>query len=211
MPEQEYIFEYELIDISFEQGYELPKDDVAWCVSEDAPSQNDEHKAIEYDADGIPMGNSQEEKHIRRNIIHEFIQQWRTNHKDTSFIFNENLNENIKINQLFLIESVSHAIGNYKSTKAVLRFEEVMSKARKIGLTRIKEGNSNQKPFQQMIVMRYSSEDLGNVKMTVGIRKVTKEKVQYSITVPNEGTPFIDETMKISGKNKSKKRKKHPK
>ena len=157
------------------------------------------------------MGNSQEEKHIRRNIIHEFIQQWRANHKDTPFVFNENLNENIKINQLFLIESVSHAIGTYKSTKAALRFEEVMSKAQKIGLTKVKEGNSNQKPFQQMLVMRYTSEDLGDVKMTVGIRKVTKEKVQYSITVPNEGTPFIDETMRISEKSKGQKRKKHPK
>ena len=41
MPEQEYIFEYELIDISFDQGYELPEDGVMWCVSEDAPSRND--------------------------------------------------------------------------------------------------------------------------------------------------------------------------
>ena len=100
MPEQKYIFEYELIDISFEQGYELPEEDVIWHVSEEASSQDNEQTAIEYDADGIPMGNSQEEKHIRRNIIHEFIQQWRANHKDTPFVFNENLNENIKINQL---------------------------------------------------------------------------------------------------------------
>lgn len=211
MLEQEEKYEYELISISFEQSYEQPEEYVVWRVSEDAPSQNDAHTEIEYDADGIPMGNSQEEKHIRRNIIHEFIQQWRANHKDTPFVFNENINENIKINQLFLIESVSHAIGTYKSTKAALRFEEVMSKAQKIGLTKVKEGNSNQKPFQQMLVMRYTSEDLGDVKMTVGIRKVTKEKVQYSITVPNEGTPFIDETMRISEKSKGPKRKKHPK
>ena len=211
MLEQEEKYEYELISISFEQSFEQPEEDVVWRVSEDAPSQNNAHTEIEYDADGIPMGNSQEEKHIRRNIIHEFIQQWRANHKDTPFVFNENLNENIKINQLFLIESVSHAIGTYKSTKAALRFEEVMSKAQKIGLTKVKEGNSNQKPFQQMLVMRYTSEDLGDVKMTVDIRKVTKEKVQYSITVPNEGTPFIDETMRISEKSKGQKRKKHPK
>ena len=211
MLEQEEKYEYELISISFEKSYEQPEENVVWRVSEDAPSQNNAHTEIEYDADGIPMGNSQEEKHIRRNIIHEFIQQWRANHKDTPFVFNENLNENIKINQLFLIESVSHAIGTYKSTKAALRFEEVMSKAQKIGLTKVKEGNSNQKPFQQMLVMRYTSEDLGDVKMTIGIRKVTKEKVQYSITVPNEGTPFIDETMRISEKSKGPKRKKHPK
>ena len=211
MLEQEEKYEYELISISFEKSYEQPEENVVWRVSEDTPPQNNAHTEIEYDADGIPMGNSQEEKHIRRNIIHEFIQQWRANHKDTPFVFNENLNENIKINQLFLIESVSHAIGTYKSTKAALRFEEVMSKAQKIGLTKVKEGNSNQKPFQQMLVMRYTSEDLGDVKMTVGIRKVTKEKVQYSITVPNEGTPFIDETMRISEKSKGQKRKKHPK
>ena len=91
MLEQEEKYEYELISISFEQSYEQPEENVVWRVSEDAPSQNNAHTEIEYDADGIPMGNSQEEKHIRRNIIHEFIQQWRANHKDTPFVFNENL------------------------------------------------------------------------------------------------------------------------
>ena len=55
MLEQEEKYEYELISISFEQSYEQPEEDVVWRVSEDAPSQNDAHTEIEYDADGIPM------------------------------------------------------------------------------------------------------------------------------------------------------------
>lgn len=57
-----------------------------------------------------------------------------------------------------------------------------------------------------MIVMRYKSNELGTVKMTVGIRKKTKEKVQYSITVPNPNAPFIDKSIKIKEKGKRKKR-----
>ena len=69
MPEQEYIFEYELIDISFDQGYELPEDDAIWHVSEDVPSQDNEQTTIEYDADGIPMGRSKQEIKIREKKI----------------------------------------------------------------------------------------------------------------------------------------------
>ena len=211
MTEQEATYEYELIDISFEQGYELPEDDVAWRVSEDVSPPNDERTAIEYDADGIPKGRTKEESLIRRKIIFDFIQKWRAEHIDNTRIYNTDLKEYIKINQVFMLESVAHAAYSYLSTKAVLKMEHVMEKARKIGLTKTKEGNSNQKPFEQMIIMRYKSEELGNIKMTVGIRKKTKEKVQYNITVPNPDAPFIDESIRIKDKSKDTKRKKRPK
>ena len=95
MPEQEYIFEYELIDISFDQGYELPEDDVVWRVSEDAPSRNDEHKSIEYDADGIPMGNSIPEIEQREVIIRDFFEKWSTSNNERR-IFNDVLQEYIR-------------------------------------------------------------------------------------------------------------------
>ena len=66
MLEQEEKYEYELISISFEQSYEQPEENVVWRVSEDAPSQNNAHTEIEYDADGIPMGQSMEE--IRKRL-----------------------------------------------------------------------------------------------------------------------------------------------
>jgi len=124
-------------------------------------------------------------------------------------VFNESLNENIRINQTFLIESVSHSVGNYPSTKAVLRMEEVMAKAVYLGESPKKEGDSNQKSFERMIVMIYRSEELGNVKMVVGVRNRTREKIEYSITVPTPHTPFLGDDMKMkSGGKKRKKRSK---
>lgn len=76
MLEQEEKYEYELISISFEQSYEQPEENVVWRVSEDAPSQNDAHTEIEYDADGIPMGQSMEEIRKREAIIDDFLRKW---------------------------------------------------------------------------------------------------------------------------------------
>lgn len=39
-----------------------------------------------------------------------------------------------------------------------------------------------QKPFEKMIIMRYDCVGIGVVKMTVGVRRRTHEKVQYCIT-----------------------------
>ena len=46
----------------------------------------------------------------------------------------------------------------------------------------IKQGNKNQEPFERMMIMEYELIGIGKVKMTVGIRRRTKEKVQYCIT-----------------------------
>lgn len=203
-------FEYELVNIIFEQPYELSEDDITGYVAENATTPSkDEEITIEYDADGLPMGRSKEEIEIRRQIVYDYIQRWRTENKDNPHIYNDNLKEYIKITQIFMIESVAHSVGNYKSTKAILHFEEIMAKAHKVGLTRTKEGNRNQKPFTKMMVMRYKMDDLGDIKMTVGIRARTNEKVEYSITVPDKEKPFIDKNLRIH--SKSKKRKKRSK
>lgn len=203
--------EYELIDITFELPYELSEDDAAYLVGEDTPIQTVKASAIEYDNDGIPMGTSHEEIVVRRQIIHDFIQQWRAEHVNNPRIFNDDLKDYVKINQLFMLESVAHAAERYLSTQAVLRMEEIIKKAKSIGLAKKKEGNKNQKPFQHMVVLLYRSEELGNVKMVVGIRPRTLDKVQYSITVPSPGTPFIDKNMRKdahAGNRKKKKRSK---
>lgn len=200
-------FEYELINITFEQPYELSEDDTTGYVAEEMPTpSSDEPHVIEYDVDGVPMGRSKEEIEIRRQIVYDYIQRWRTENKNNPRIYNDNPKEYIKITQIFMIESVAHSVGNYKSTKAILHFEEIMAKAHKVGLTRTKEGNSNQKPFTKMMVMRYKMDDLGDIKMTVGVRARTNEKVEYSITVPDKEKPFIDEDLRISPKSKKRKK-----
>lgn len=208
MNETQIQYEYELIDIVFELSYTATEVKENSIVCEDevlfsAPSTTTD---IELDANGIPKGGSQKEIQQRRQIIHNYIQAWRAEHADDPRVFNDNLNEYIKVTQVFLLESVSHAAKRYQSTKAVLQMSQIMSKASIVGITNKKEGNSNQRAFEKMIVMRYQSKELGNVKMTVGVRNRTHEKVEYSITVPPQGEPFISATMKKNTKNAKRKK-----
>ena len=203
MPEQEYIFEYELIDISFEQGYELPKDDVLWCVSEDAPSQNDEHKTIEYDADGIPMGNSIPEIEQREVIIKDFFEKWSTSNNERR-IFNDILQEYIYVRAVSIIEAKEHSAKSYKSTRAIMIIDEVLKNASPIRRVPKKTDNKNQKDFAYMLVMIYKHQDIGTIKLTVGVRQSTM-KIQYGLTALRPGQPLIDESINKTVK-KTKKR-----
>ncbi len=54
--------------------------------------------------------------------------------------------------------------------------------AKKVSIKKTKPGNNNQKPFERMMIMEYELKYIGKVKMTVGIRRRTQEKVQYCIT-----------------------------
>ena len=206
MPEQEYIFEYELIDISFEQGYELPKDDAIWSVSEDAPSQNDVHKAIEYDADGIPMGNSIPEIEQREVIIKDFFEKWSTSNNERR-IFNEILQEYIYVRAVSIIEAKEHSAKSYKSTRAIMIIDEVLKNASPIRRVPKKTDNKNQKDFAYMLVMIYKHQDIGTIKLTVGVRQSTM-KIQYGLTALRPGQPLIDESINKTVK-KTKKRNSH--
>jgi len=205
MEKEKEILEYELIDICIDCGYKEGEENPGWTACEETPAGKPAAEIV-YDAEGIPMGDSQEERLIRREKIHQFIQKWREQHADNPCVFNESLKENIRINQAFMIESVSHSVNSYKSTKAVMMMEVVMAKAELIGESRKKEGDSNQKSFEKMIVMIYRSEELGDIKMTVGVKKFTHEKIEYSITVPAPHTQFLDDNLKINSKSKKRKK-----
>jgi hypothetical protein len=203
MPEQEYIFEYELIDISFEQGYELPEDDVVWRVSEDAPSQNDEHKEIEYDADGIPMGQSMEEIRKREGLIGEFFKTWRDRF-DEGKIFNEALQDFIYIKGISVIEAKEHSSKSYNSTRAIMILDEVMKNAQPVRRVAVKGNDRNQQMFAYMLVMVYRHVELGTIKLTVGV-KHSKQRVEYGVSALRPGEPLI----KNEQQPKTKKRRSH--
>ena len=203
MPEQEYIFEYELIDISFDQGYELPEDGVMWCVSEDAQSRNDEHKSIEYDADGIPMGNSIPEIEQREVIIRDFFEKWSTSNNERR-IFNDVLQEYIYVRAVSVIEAKEHSAKSYKSTRAIMIIDEVLKNASPIRRVPKKTDYKNQKDFAYMLVMIYKHQDIGTIKLTVGVKQNTK-KIQYGLTALRPGQPLIDESINKTVK-KTKKR-----
>jgi len=195
--------EYELLSITIEQPYELPDDDDVLRVCEDDPDETGKAE-IEYDADGVPMGNSREEIKIRQKIIYDFYEQWKHEHPQKS-VFNKNLNADILIRNESVIEAAAHASKRYKSTLAVLKLDEVLSNATKIAADNPKPGNKNQSKLSQMIIMSCYFQDIGTIKLTVGVRRSTQDKIQYGITAIENG-----EKIRIGAASNVNKKKKAP-
>lgn len=204
----EEVFEYELLDIEWLMDFDFDLESSPNMVHDetllDQTDKEESKEIIVYDSDGIPMGRTAQETAQRRQIVKDFIQQWRTNHPDPR-IWNEELKDYIKINQVFLIEAVGHSANRYASTKAIFQMETIMAEAKMEAKTKVKEGDKNQKPFQYMLVLSYQIEGLGRAKLTVGVRLRTHEKVAYDITVPSDDVPFVDPALELKPKGKKKK------
>lgn len=64
----------------------------------------------------------------------------------------------------------------------MLQLDSILIGAKPVSVKKTKEGNKNQRPFERIIIMKYNLVGIGTVKMTVGVRRRTLEKVQYCIT-----------------------------
>lgn len=202
----EETFEYELLNIEWFLNYEYSQGPSVLLVkdgTDELTSEKEIEPLIEYDENGIPKGTSYDDERIRKELIYSFIKKWKDEHEDST-IFNLDLSESVKINQVFLIEATAHASKSYLSTKAVFHFEEAIRKAVKIGISKPKPDNKNQKPFQDMLIMKYQSENLGTVKLTIGVRFKSHEKVQYGISVPPTGQALIDPSLNRKPEEKKK-------
>lgn len=91
----------------------------------------------------------------------------------------------INIRMVSIVETSEHAAKNYLSTLAVLQLDSILVGAKKVSSRKPKKGNNNQKPFERILIMEYELIGIGTVKMTVGVRRKTHEKVQYCITAIN--------------------------
>lgn len=128
----------------------------------------------------IQQGNTHEEVAIRRNIIANFYREWKEQNPLMQR-YNVSLKEYINIRFVSITETCTHASRTYLSTLAVLQLDAILTGAKKVAVMPCKQ-NSNQKPFEKMIAMVYECPGIGKVKMTVGVRRRTHEKVQYCIT-----------------------------
>lgn len=124
----------------------------------------------------IPKGNSREEVKIRERLIKDFYAGWIAKNPEKK-VWNENLQDYILVKFLSINETAEKAARQYKSTMAVMRLSELLSKAWVITEVTVKRGTKNQKPFLKMLIMQ-----LDNIRMIVGIQKSTGDKVQYCIT-----------------------------
>lgn len=129
----------------------------------------------------IPEGNTLEDIKQREQIIRDFYREWKEKNPSQRK-FNLSLKEYINIRMVSIVETSEHAAKNYLSTLAVLQLDAILVGAKKVSIKKVKPNNKNQQPFERMMIMEYEMMGLGTVKMTVGVRRRTQEKVQYCIT-----------------------------
>ena len=129
----------------------------------------------------IPKGNSSEDIKEREKIIRHFYRRWKEENPSQRR-YNLSLKEYINIRMVSIIETSEHAAKSYLSTLAVLQLDAILVGAKKVYISKTKKNNKNQEPFERMMIMEYELIGIGKVKMTVGIRRRTKEKIQYCIT-----------------------------
>ena len=129
----------------------------------------------------LPKDDSTKAKKERKEFIIAFYSQWITVHL-TKQIFNHSLNDFINVRFLSLQETAGHASHTYKSTVAVTYLTEILENAKRVKSVKPKLENKNQQRFSEIIVMEYSKEDFGIIKLTVGVLKGSKQKIQYCIT-----------------------------
>ena len=129
----------------------------------------------------IPKGNSSEDIKEREKIIRHFYRRWKEENPSQRR-YNLSVKEYINIRMVSIIETREHAAKSYLSTLAVLQLDAILVGAKKVYISKTKKNNKNQGPFERMMIMEYELIGIGKVKMTVGIRRRTKEKVQYCIT-----------------------------
>ena len=129
----------------------------------------------------VPRGDSKAVVKQREEIIHKFYQEWRHAHPEQK-LYNVDLKDFINIRQISMIETKEHAAKSYLSTLAVLQLESILTCAKRVKRTGSEKHTANQKKFESMIVMRHFLPAIGEIKLTVGVMRTDKKKVQYSIT-----------------------------
>jgi len=140
-----------------------------------------EEDICEITEDDIPRGVSVEDKRKRQGLIYEFYQEWKRRNPEQKK-YNMALKEDINIRAVSLDETAAHASQSYLSTIAVLQLDAILTNARLVRTAPSKPKTKNQRPFERMLVMEYVCPGIGRVKMTVGVKRSDKSKVQYCIT-----------------------------
>ena len=129
----------------------------------------------------VPRGTDAAAIAARRHLIVRFYAAWKAAHPRMQ-CYNRNLNAYINIRHVSVTETAMHASKSYLSTLAVLQLEVVLACAVKKATLLPKKNCKNQGHFDNIIIMECNLPGIGRVKLTVGVLKATKEKVQYCIT-----------------------------
>ena len=129
----------------------------------------------------IPIGESKDDINIRKQIILNYYHSWKQENP-TLRRYNIWLKDYINIRNISINETSYRAAKSYLSTLAVLQLDAILTTARKTKTALAKPNNDNQKQFNKMILMECTLPGIGVVKLIVGIKRRSLEKVQYCIT-----------------------------
>ena len=135
----------------------------------------------------IPQGRTKEEIQQREKIIKDFYAMWNAANPGKR-IYNINLQSFIYVKFLSIQETTEKAARSYKSTLAVTYLTEILELAKVVNYTKPKEGNKKQSRFSDIIIMQHKKANFGRIKLTVGILRGSKEKIQYCITAIEKTT-----------------------
>jgi hypothetical protein len=143
--------------------------------------QNEEIN-LELDSNGIATGNTKEDKKQRKRFILDFYKIWETENPQ-KHIFNKSLKDFVNVKHISVKETTGQASHRYTSTLAITFLTEILENATQVGIPlNVNPQRDNQKGFEKIIIMEYNKKDFGKIKLTVGVKRGTKEKVQYCIT-----------------------------
>ena len=135
----------------------------------------------------IPQGQTREDIHKREKIIKDFYAMWIAANP-TKHIYNIALKDFIHVRFLSIQETLEHAAFTYKSTLAVTYLTEILEKAMVEKRVKPKPNNQNQKRFSEVIIMQYNKRAFGKIKLTVGVLRGSRQKIQYCITAIEKTT-----------------------
>ena len=142
---------------------------------------------MELDPNGIATGDTTEDKKQRKRFIMNFYKMWEIENPQKQ-VFNKSLNDFINVRYVSVDETVGHASYRYMSTLAVMFLTEILEKAKPQGIPKnANPDKKSQKGFEKIITMEYQKETFGTIKLTVGVKRGTKEKIQYCITAIENG------------------------
>lgn len=136
--------------------------------------------------DDVPVGNTKEARRKRQDLIYAFYMGWKRKNPEQKK-YNMALRDDINIRAVSLDETAAQASLTYLSTLAVLQLDAILTNAWLVKTVPSKQNTKNQRSFERMLIMEYVCTGVGRVKMTVGVRRSDKTKVQYCITAIDTG------------------------
>ena len=124
----------------------------------------------------IPQGTSREDNKARKQIIKNFYASWIAANPEKK-VWNKDLHAHIHVKYRSTNETAGQASISYESTCEVFRLSEILSEAKLVKRMPPKKDNENQKPYSEILIMKYKG-----AMLVVGKQKTTSEYVQYCIS-----------------------------